>query len=122
MLDLFQEQTKPLTSYEKETLLPIIAKGLSMKVGKENQITNSQICTAMRNAGYSISDARLRKIINHIRVNGIVKCLMASSNGYYVATSKKEVEKYLESLRGRYNAIKSIHDTFMEQASQVILN
>jgi hypothetical protein len=38
----------------------------------------------MKGAGYQLTEARLRKIINHIRVNGLLHWLIATSKGYYI--------------------------------------
>lgn len=108
MIKGFIEQTKPLTAYERDTLLPIIIQGIQAKVGKEKAITNHEICKALRNQGHKISNPRLRKIINHIRTNNLVIGLIATSDGYYIAENKGELLTYLESLKGRENAIRVV--------------
>ena len=70
MVKLFEKETAPLTEYERETLLPIMVKCLSRKKGKESAITNETMCEKMEEKGYKMSTARVRKIINHIRMNG----------------------------------------------------
>lgn len=60
MIKGFQNETKPLTEYEQKTLLPVIARGLTSKIGKGKSITNKQIVSAMVKAGYELSDARLK--------------------------------------------------------------
>lgn len=115
MLNGFDQQTEPLTDYERDILLPIIAKGLSMRVGAKRAVRNKEIVSAMRNAGYELSDARLRKIINHIRCCGYVKCLVATSKGYYVATSPDELQDYITSLCGREGAIRTVREAMEQQ-------
>lgn len=119
MIQGFTLQTQPLTQYEQEVLLPMVVKGLQTKVGKSNIITNRQICSALRLNGYNVETARLRKIINHIRVTGLVKCVVATSDGYYIATSREEVEDYLKSLESRESAIHAVRVSLERQMSSL---
>ena len=67
MINGFQEQTEPLTEYEETQLLPQIVRGLSLKVGKNNAVTNTAIVRGMKaNLNLKVSEPRVRKIINHI--------------------------------------------------------
>lgn len=117
MITGFSEQTKPLSIYESETLLPVIIQGLHSKIGKEKAITNQQICSALKKQGYKLDNARLRKIINHIRINNLVIGLIATSDGYYIAEDKSELVNYLESLKGRENAIRVVRQSLESQVS-----
>ena len=81
MINGFEEQTEPLTEYEEQQLLPQIIRGLSLKVGKENAVTNSAIVRGMKaNLNLKTTEPRVRKIINHIRTNDLVPCLIATKN------------------------------------------
>lgn len=115
MINGFKQQTEALTDYELKTLLPVICRGLRNKVGEGKAITNVAITRAMKDAGYQLTEARLRKIINHIRVNGMVTCLIATSKGYYIATSREEMEDYINSLRGREDAIRAVRESMEQQ-------
>ena len=68
---------------------------------------------------YLVSPPRLRKVINHIRTKGIVKCLIASSKGYYIAESREEIEAYLEGLKGREDAIRQINRSIKLQTNKL---
>ena len=116
MIQGFQEQTEPLTEYEETTLLPQIVRGLLLKVGKANAVTNSAIVRGMKsNLNLSLTEARVRKIINYIRCNDIVPCLIATSNGYYIAESEQELKEYEESLLGREEAIRNVRMSIQRQ-------
>lgn len=115
MLQGFQQQTEPLTDYERDTLLPVIVRGLANKFGEARAITNTAITKAMRGAGYQLTEARLRKIINHIRITGMIRWLIATSKGYYIATSVDEMRQYIESLRGREDAIRAVRESMERQ-------
>lgn len=115
MLEGFNEHTEPLTDYERNTLLPVICRGLSNKVGEGKAITNAAITKAMKGAGYQLNEARVRKIINHIRTTGMVRWLIATSKGYYIATSRQEMDDYIGSLRGREDAIRAVRESMEQQ-------
>lgn len=115
MIQGFEEQTAPLTEYEESTLLPVVRLGLSGKIGKKMAASSKYICGCMRSSGYDITPERLRKIINHIRLHGLVECLVSSSKGYYIATSEQELLDYEESLKGRVQAIAAVQRAISAQ-------
>ena len=116
MINGFEEQTEPLTEYEEQQLLPQIIRGLSLKVGKENAVTNGAIVRGMKaNLNLRTTEPRVRKIINHIRTNDLVPCLIATSQGYYIAESEQELKDYEESLLGREEAIRSVRLSIQRQ-------
>lgn len=117
MINNFEEQTEDLNSYELTKLVPSMVNGLKTKIGSSKAITNKDMIKAMKRAGYKVSDARIRKIINYIRNNALVPCLIASSKGYYIGETLKEMETYLESLMQRENAIKQVRIAIRKQIS-----
>ena len=117
MINGFTNETKPLSEYERDTLTPIIVRGLSIKIGKERAIKNSEICAKMRLQGYRIDNARLRKVINHIRVNALLPGVIATSEGYYIATTKEEMADYIASLESRESAIHEVSVALRKQMS-----
>lgn len=117
MINGFTNETKPLSEYERDTLTPIIVRGLSMRIGKERAIKNSEICAKMRLQGYRIDNARLRKVINHIRVNALLPGVIATSEGYYIATTKEEMADYIASLESRESAIHEVSVALRKQMS-----
>lgn len=119
MITTFETQTKPLTEYEKDTLLPIMVKCLSKHIGKDKVITNAEMCAKMAIYGYKIGETRVRKIINHIRNNGLVECLIATGKGYYVTESIEEMEAYIESVKNREDAIRTMRMSMEEQLSKM---
>ena len=108
MITTFETQTKPLNEYERETLLPIMVRCLAKHIGKSCAISNTQMCEKMALYGYQIGEVRVRKIINHIRNNGLVECLIATGKGYYVTESIQEMETYIESVKNREDAIRTM--------------
>lgn len=82
-------------------------------------VTNKAIIEGMKkNLGLSISDARVRKLINHIRTKDLVPCLIATSNGYYIAETEQELKEYEESLLGREEAIRNVRLSIQRQRNR----
>ena len=120
MLKGFENETAQLSEYEEKTLLPIVVRGLATKHGKGNAVKNTYICQRLRASGYDITEARLRKLVNHIRINGLVPCLIATSAGYYVSHDAQEIEDYIETLYGRESAIRAVREAMLEQRSKLV--
>lgn len=116
MIDGFKRDTTSLNDYERDVLLPLMIDILSTREGKENAITNRNLCEVLNGQGLSIGSARVRKIISHIRLNDLISCLIATSVGYYVSTDPGELRKYIASLRGREGAIAAVRMALEEQA------
>lgn len=104
MVTGFEEITVELSEEEIE-LAYKVAIGFSFRKGKEKAITNSEIVKSMKAKGYKVNDTRIRKIIQYIRVNYLVRNLVASSKGYYVETDPREIAKYKQSLRERIQSM-----------------
>ncbi len=118
MIKNFEDQTEELNSYELSKLVPAMVNGLKTKIGKNNAIKNADMVKAMKRAGYSITDVKVRKIINHIRNNALVPCLIATSKGYYVGDSLQELEDYITSLAQREKAIKDVRIAIQNQVRE----
>jgi exonuclease I len=110
MIPSFEEHTHELTKYELEVLLPLMVIGLKTKIGQDRVITNPEICRALKSQGYEVSEPRIRKLIFYIRKNNLVPKLIASSKGYWVATTKQEVATWIESLESRISALQETYE------------
>ena len=103
----FEEITEELNPDEIALLEPL-KKGLNTKT-KDNPIKAPQIIKAMdaysnKHGLIYLSEPRLRKLISHIRVNGIIP-VIATSKGYYVSYDKQEILDQITSLTQRANSI-----------------
>ena len=104
----FEPETTKLTEYELK-LVPIVVNILKSRLGRENAITNNILVNRMSKLGFSsITPERMRKLINHIRIYDLLNCLVASSKGYYISNDEKEISDYIDSLRGREEAIRAV--------------
>jgi DNA-binding PadR family transcriptional regulator len=99
----FEIETCPLTDEEKK-LVPIIIKGLANKDCKEKAMYGSEICKIVSEKYHKLSEPRLRKITNFLRAEGILP-VIATSKGYYVSYDKEEIQKQIDSLEQRIEAM-----------------
>lgn len=114
----FLEYTSELTGEEIVTC-QIIVDRLRQNVGKKNRRTNKFISGVLKlEYGLNVSSARMRKIINHIRVKGLIQNLIADSGGYYVSNDPDEINKYIFSLRQRGRAILHVAAVMEDYANQ----
>lgn len=102
--------TAPLSGKELEAR-PIVMQLLQ---NAKTKLTNADIARHIRQekSDLNLSSARIRKIMNHIRVNKLVKNILADSQGYYVSNDIKEVRKYVASLDDRIHAITTLKESF----------
>ena len=108
MINGFEKETQPLDEYEKNYLLPIVLKGLKKKTHESLAVTNQVMIEALKQRGYKVTPARLRKIINFIRCQGLIRNLVASSKGYWIESDSIRRQKYKQSIKQRAEAMMSI--------------
>lgn len=106
--------TAPLTGYETGVLLPQLISCLKTKQGRRSAVTNKYIVSRLKGS-FKISEARVRKIINHIRTNDLIPGLIATSDGYFIAEAESELLEYEESLKGREDAIREVRQSIARQ-------
>ena len=102
MLKGFEDITLDITP-DEIILAKWIAKGLALRVGKDRAISNKEIREIMEEKhDEKISDVRMRRMIQYIRLHNLVPQLCASSKGYYRANPlTTEWEDWKESMRQR---------------------
>lgn len=123
MLTLFQNITEELTKLEKETLVPMLIDTLFGTHGG-NRFTGSSICKWFKSCEYDVSEVRLRKMINYIRVMNIKqgkyhnignRVVIGASNGYFITNNPDTVQKQIDSLQGRIDSMAAAIDTLKAQ-------
>lgn len=108
MVTNFEEYTAPLTDDERKLLVVIMA-GMERRNIK-NPIVSRDIMAGVncRLPEYGVkrklTEARLRKIVNHIRANSM-QPLMGTTRGYYLSDDPVEIARQIQSLRDRAGAI-----------------
>lgn len=107
----FEEYTATLSEGEV-VMAEWLATQLPTHVGKEKAISNYRLRWMLFEKHGNVTPARVRKLINYIRINCLVENLIASSAGYYVASTREEVETYVLSLRQRAASIMHVAESF----------
>ena len=111
MINGFEEETSPLTEEEMK-LVPKFVNSFNSKIGESMAINSAEIEYKFRILGVKITGPRIRKIVNYIRLNRLVKNLIATSKGYYIEDNPEKLKKYVESLRQRASAIQAVADSY----------
>ena len=110
MITGFEEYTQDLNA-EELRIVQIIKGGMTGHIGKEKAITNGEIRSNIQQYyNIKVADARIRKIINYIRIRSLIPKLCATSKGYFIAENKEEHYEYLLSLKERADAINTVFD------------
>lgn len=107
MIDGFEEYTHELTKKEL-ALVDGFVSAFKHKIGKSNAISNAEIRRRYKEQGIIIHESRVRKIINHLRISGLVPRLIATNNGYCVAETPKELADYVVSVGQRAREIRRL--------------
>ena len=123
MLTLFQNITEELTPFEKTSLVPLLIDVLS-STHEGNRFKGATICSYFHACRHEVSPARLRKLINYIRVMNVkkglqfdigAKVVIGASNGYFVTDDPKVIEDQIESLQGRCDSMAAVIDSLKAQ-------
>ena len=105
MIKNFEYHTEELNDEERMLAKRLISA--FSKRSKENPVTATEIVSGVNKnikLTQKFSDRRLRKIINHYRVHGILP-IISTSKGYYVSYEENEIEGMVISLNQRANSI-----------------
>ncbi len=111
MIRTFEELTVELNDYERG-LVPGFIAGFKTKVGPQNAISNRKISEAYKEQ--KLSGARIRKIIQYIRMNQFAenwfegRILVANSAGYFITHDRQIITNWIDSIEGRINAMRTI--------------
>lgn len=119
MLVGFEKITEDLTPFEEREALPIILAGLRTKLGKEEAISGTEICSKVNATGrlgkYKLTPVKLRKMISHIRLYDLISGVLSSSKGYYLALTLSEYDNCIESLKQRIRQQQLVVDSLQAQ-------
>lgn len=106
MITNFEEITVELTEEEKK-FVPIIIDRFRRKPGREFMVSNPQMIEGLnRSFGVKLTEPRIRKIIQYIRINNLLPGLVGVSRGYFYTEDPDEIESWIESMKQRENAIR----------------
>ncbi len=108
-----------INAFHKTHLVPLVVEKLQRATSKSRIISASEIRNSIwKNHGVKINSGLLRSILHHIRINGIVKCLLASGQGYFITNDTLEMQVYLKSLDRRIRQIGALRKALDAQGHE----
>lgn len=121
MLTLFTNITEQLTELEKNTLVPMLLSTLQAS-NDGNRLKGRWISGWFKACGYDVSEVRIRKMVNYIRVTNAAKpnVLIGASNGYFLTNNIQTVDEQIESLEGRIDSMRAAIDSIKSQRLNLV--
>jgi hypothetical protein len=95
-----------LTTEERNIMLPTLVRALKLRTSDARHIKGPKLIEWFRankdQIGYkaSFNNARLMKLINHIRVNGILP-LCSTNDGYWITRDPDAIREMIQSFENR---------------------
>lgn len=119
-ITLFTNITEQITDLEKNILVSLVLQTLEKY--SPHTVTSGQLCHYLRSLGYDVSDPRIRKMVNYIRVTNAAapSVLIGSSKGYFLTSDVAVVDQQIESLEGRIDAMKAAIDSIKAQRLNLV--
>lgn len=119
MINGFEQTTCELSELEKQMIHVFISR-FKKRPGRQNAVTNGQIRDGIKtHLGVELDAARIRKIVQYIRINNMLPGLIATSTGYFYTTSITEIREWVESMRQRERALAESRES-MERAIEFL--
>lgn len=120
-LTLFTNITEQLTDLEKEKLVPILLRLLNPTTSAA-RMKGSWLAGMFKSMGYPVSDVRIRKMVNYIRVTNAAKprVLIGTSTGYYLTCSISDVDEQIRSLQERMDSMAAALDAIKSQRLNLV--
>lgn len=118
-------QLRELTPDEKDLILPKVILLLRTKTDKDNPYLAPRIVDSINyykeKIGFTctFNEARLRKIINYIRDNGLAP-LLSNSNGYWYDADPSAIILIAISMESRANSIRAAAKGLRNLAQEII--
>ena len=118
MIKGFEEETEKLSKDEIH-VTALVVELMKGHVGRSCAVSARHIQKLLaENHFIIIAEARIRKIINHIRRHNMVHLLLANNVGYYVATDLADAKEYLKSLEQRIAAQQQVYNELEHQINE----
>lgn len=110
-----------LTYFHKVQIVPLVVEKLQKATSKSRFVSGPEICHSIyKHHGIKINSGLLRTILHYIRINGIVKCLLATGQGYYITNDTLEMQTYLKTLQSRIKQIGILKKALDAQGHEVL--
>lgn len=74
---------------------------------------------ALSKCKIAVNRRSIERVIQHIRINNLIKGLMATHNGYFIANSKEELMAYEKSLLDRELSLRNLRICIEKQRAEL---
>ena len=117
-LKAITEQIK-VNQYHRKYIIPLVIKKLKqskLKIVSASEISNS----LLKNHGLKVPGSLVRSLLHYIRINGLVKCVIATNKGYYITNNTLEMVTYLKSIQRRIKQIAALKAAIYSQSQEIL--
>ena len=101
-----------INDYERDVLVPLVCDILMNAPWTMSALS---IAESIRRTGHAASTRQVRRVINHIRVNGIIPCVASSPKGFFVASNEIEISECIGTLESLADAIQEVIEALRGQ-------
>lgn len=101
-----------INDYERDVLVPLVCDILRNAPWSMSALS---IAEAIRRQGHPASTRQVRRVINHIRVHGIIPCVASSPKGFFVASNESEISECIGTLESLADAIQEVIEALRGQ-------
>ena len=122
MITGYEEITGKLTKEEMKIVKITTEAFFYMLKGRKHQLTIRDIISRLKGAGFEISEPRMRKIIQFIRINNLVSGICSDSGGYWIAENSDEFKQTLISLKDRITNQIGTYNELRQQYKKMVEN
>lgn len=101
-----------INDYESDVLVPLVC---DMLRNAPWTLSALAIAEGIRRQGHHASTRQVRKVINYIRVNGIIPCVASSPKGFFVASKEIEISECISALEALADSIQEVIEALRRQ-------
>ena len=106
-------EASKINDFERGVLVPLVCDLLTKANGRP--LPSKVITQAIRKLGHVCNSRSVRRVINHIRCEGLVPCVASSTKGFYVANSVNEITECIYTLESLAGSIQEVIEALKQQ-------
>ena len=110
--------TEDLSSRERHVMVGYIIHELRSRVGRKHAIRAAGLAKILRNDHEEhTTTPRVRKMVNYIRLQGLLPDVIEGVTGYYIAMDGAELKRYVASLNNHADSIRAVTRSMTKHTS-----
>ena len=106
-------ETSRINDFERDVLVPLVCDLLTNANGRP--LPSEVIAQSIRNIGHHTDTRSVRRVINHIRREGLVPCVASSPKGFFVASNEREITDCIYTLESLADSIHEVIEALKSQ-------